>query len=1429
MKKILNLGIDIGSTTIKLVLLDMNDNIIYSKYERHYSNIKEAIVVFIKEVFRKYKDYDITVMITGSSGLSLSKLLGVSFIQEVIACTEAVETFMSNADVAIELGGEDAKITYFEDSLEQRMNGVCAGGTGAFIDQMATLLETDAKGLNELAKNYKIIYPIAARCGVFAKTDIQSLINEGATKEDIAASIFQAVVNQTISGLACGKPIKGNVAFLGGPLYFLSELRERFIDTLKLKEKEILFPQNPQLFVAIGAAIESKKEKVITFEELLKAVESLNNSNNMATSYTLEPLFKNEQELQDFRQRHYNYKAKRRDITTYEGKAFLGIDAGSTTTKAILIDNEGAILYSFYGSNKGNPMEITINILKDIYSKINEKIKIAKVTVTGYGEALIKSALNIDIGEVETVAHYRAANYFLKDVDFILDIGGQDMKCIKIKDGTINSIQLNEACSSGCGSFLDMFAQSLNMNIEEFSKKGLLSKNPVDLGSRCTVFMNSKVKQAQKEGADIGAISSGLSYSVIKNALYKVIKIKKPEDLGQKIIVQGGTFYNESVLRAFEKVTGKEVIRPDIAGLMGAFGAALIAKDKYNENETSNVLGESELKNFKMSNEFRHCGLCSNNCLLTVSKFSDGRKFISGNRCERCTGATKNEKKAANLFDYKYKRIFGYKPLSIEEATRGEVGIPRVLNMYENYPFWYTFFTELGFRVILSPNSTKKIYNEGIDTIPSESICYPAKIAHGHIASLIKKGLKFIFYPCISYERLEDKRADNHYNCAIVISYPEVVKNNITSLRSKDIIYKNPFLNFNDRKSMKKNLYEELKVFDISQKEISFAIDKAYEEIDKVKEDIKNKALEILEDLDKSGGKGIVLSGRPYHLDLEINHGIANMISEEGLAVFTEDSVADLVEIPRPLRVLDQWTYHSRAYRAAQFVGARENLELIQLNSFGCGLDAIATDQVQEILESFGKIYTLLKIDEVNNLGAARIRVRSLKAAMDNINKSQTSNLKNIKSIKPYDKTIFTKEMREKHTILCPQFSPIHFELLEVVFKSSGYNLKVLPTVNPHTIEEGLKYVNNDTCYPAIVIVGQIISALKSGEYDLNNISVVISQTGGTCRASNYIALIRKALKDSGYEKIPVISLSAQGIENNPGFKITLPMINRALMALAYGDMLLKMTNRVRPYEKIKNSTKLLYLKWLYRCKNNIYNGSFKEFKNITNEMINDFDSLEIKNVTKPKVAVVGEIFLKYNSLANNNIIGILEKEGAEVIIPDLMYFLLYCSYNQKFKYEKLGGNLKDFLGGRLAIKYIKLYSIEMKRALRNSKRFMVPQRIEKLAKGTDDILSLGNQAGEGWLLTAEIVKLLESGISNMICIQPFACLPNHVIGKGMIREIKRRYPYLNITPIDYDPGASEVNQLNRIKLMLSTAIKNLEKLEKNKNDKAEIKNKGFS
>lgn len=1418
MKEILHLGIDVGSTTIKLVLLDMKDNIIYSKYERHYSNIKETTALLIKEAFNKYKDYNITAMMTGSSGLSLSKNLGLSFIQEVIACTKAIETFIDTADVAIELGGEDAKITYFEGSLEQRMNGVCAGGTGAFIDQMAALLETDAQGLNELAKSYKIIYPIAARCGVFAKTDIQSLINEGATKEDIAASIFQAVVNQTISGLACGKPIKGNVAFLGGPLYFLSELRKRFIDTLKLKQEEILFPQNSQLFVAIGTAIESKKEKAITFEQLLKSVESLGN-NNVSNSYTLEPLFKDEQELQSFRERHYNCKAKRRDITTYKGEAFLGIDAGSTTTKAILIDNEGAILYSFYDSNKGNPLESTINILKDIYSKINEKIKIVKATVTGYGEALIKSALNIDIGEVETIAHYKGSEHFLKGVDFILDIGGQDMKCIKIKDGVINSIQLNEACSSGCGSFLDTFSQSLNMGIEEFSTEGLLSQSPVDLGSRCTVFMNSKVKQVQKEGANIGDISAGLSYSVIKNALYKVIKIKNPEELGKKIIVQGGTFYNEAVLRAFEKVSGKEAIRPDIAGLMGAFGAALIARENYNKGEVSSILAESDLEKFKVANEFNHCGLCSNNCLLTINKFSDGRKFISGNRCEKCAGVTKNKKKAANLFDYKYKRIFGYTPLTIEEAKRGEVGIPRVLNMYENYPFWYTFFTELGFRVVLSPNSTKKIYNEGIDTIPSESLCYPAKIAHGHIVNLIKKGLKFIFYPCIPYEKMEDETADNHYNCAIVISYPEVIKNNVEFLRSGEIIYKSPFLNFNDKKSMKKNLYDELRAFNITPKEINLAVDKAYEEAKKVKEDLKNKALEILGDLDKSGGKGIVLSGRPYHLDLEINHGIANMISEEGLAVFTEDSVADLAKTSRPLRVLDQWTYHSRAYRAANFVGNRENLELIQLNSFGCGLDAIATDQVQEILESCGKIYTLLKIDEVNNLGAARIRIRSLKAAIDNRNKLQVSKLKNIKM---YDKTIFTKEMREKHTILCPQFSPMHFQLLEVAFKSSGYNLKVLPTVNRHTIEEGLKYVNNDTCYPAIVIIGQIISALKSGDYDLNNTSIVISQTGGTCRASNYISLIRKALRDAGYEKVPVISLSVQGIENNPGFKITVPMVNKGLMAVTYGDLLMKMINRVKPYEKIKNSTNLLYLKWLDICKNNIISGSFKEFKNIISQMVDEFDSLEINDTVKPEVAVVGEIFLKYHSSANNNIIEILEKEGAEAIIPDLMYFLLYCAYNQKFKYEKLGGSLKDLLGGKLAIKYIEFYISEMRKALSSSRRFTPPETIEKLAKGTGDILSLGNQAGEGWLLTAEIVKLLEAGINNMVCVQPFACLPNHVIGKGMIREIKRRYPYLNITIIDYDPGASEVNQLNRMKLMLSTATKNLEKLEKSK---TEIKN----
>jgi len=1406
MNKLLHLGLDVGSTTVKLVVMDENDNVLYSKYQRHLSDIRKTIFQLLSETSENFKEEKATVMVTGSGGISVSKWLGFPFIQEVIASTKAIENFIPQTDVVIELGGEDAKITYFDNGIDQRMNGTCAGGTGSFIDQMASLLQTDALGLNELAKGYKVIYSIAARCGVFAKTDIQPLLNEGAAKEDVAASVFQSVVNQTISGLACGRPIRGNIAFLGGPLRFLSELRVRFIETLNLKDEQVIYPPNAELFVAIGAAIASKNEAVLSFKEINDILPKLNE----VTAHEVErlrPLFCDEKELSEFQDRHKTNSVKRKELESFEGKCFLGIDAGSTTTKVALVDQDGNLLYSHYGSNEGSPLKSTIRTLKDLYAKLPSNAKIVNSAVTGYGEALLKSALFVDIGEIETIAHYKSAEFFLPGVDFILDIGGQDMKCLKIKDGVIDSIMLNEACSSGCGSFLETFANSLNMDIADFAKEALLAKNPVDLGSRCTVFMNSRVKQAQKEGASVGDISAGLSYSIIKNALQKVIKIRNPKEMGEKIIVQGGTFYNDAVLKSFELISEREAVRPDIAGLMGAFGAALIAKERYIDGIDSTLLKSEQLTDFIVETGMRRCGLCSNNCLLTVNKFSGDREYVSGNRCERGSGTETQKDSVPNLYDYKYKRIFDYKPLKKEEATRGTVGIPRVLNMYENYPFWFTFFNDLNFRVELSPRSSKKIYELGIETMPSESVCYPAKLAHGHITSLLDKGIKFIFYPCLPYEKKEQKLADNQYNCPIVTSYSEVLLKNMDELRKEGIRFMNPFLPYEDKKRLAIRLYEELKDFGISKGEVAKAVEKAWQEEEKTKSDIRKKGEEVLRFLKDTGGKGIVLAGRPYHIDPEISHGIPNIITGFGIAVLTEDSVAHLGTIERPLRVLDQWVYHSRLYAAASFVRTQDNLELIQLNSFGCGLDAVCTDQVQQILHNYEKIFTVLKIDEGNNLGAARIRIRSLKAAIE---EREKNGFKAKLLEKEPGRVIFTKEMRKEHTILAPQMSPLHFQFVEVAFRASGYNLEVLPSVDKRAVDEGLKYVNNDACYPSIIIIGQLLEALRSGKYDLDNTSVIISQTGGGCRASNYIALLRKALKDAGLSHVPVLSLNAVGLEKTPGFKMTASFANKCLQAIVYGDIFMRVLYRVRPYEKVRGSANLLYETWVDRCKEAIRSGKLGLFKANVRKIVEDFDKLEINDIKKPRVGLVGEILVKFHPTANNSVVDIIENEGAEAVMPDLMDFFLYTAYGINYKYKYLSGSKKELIIKNIAITAIEFYRREMKKALKKSKRFTAPGSIYELAKSASEVLSIGNQSGEGWFLTAEMIELIKEGAKNIVCMQPFACLPNHVTGKGMIKEIKRKYPQANIVAVDYDPGASEVNQLNRIKLMLSVAFKNL-------------------
>ena len=1402
------LGIDIGSTTVKVSIIEDGGKLLFADYKRHFANIQETLADLLREGEEKLGALTVEPVITGSGGLTLSKHLGIPFVQEVVAVATSLKDYAPQTDVAIELGGEDAKIIYFTGGIDQRMNGICAGGTGSFIDQMASLLQTDASGLNEYAKNYKAIYPIAARCGVFAKTDIQPLINEGATKEDLSASIFQAVVNQTISGLACGKPIRGNVAFLGGPLHFLPELRAAFIRTLNLGPDQVIAPDHSHLFAAIGAAMNSDPKTTASLHDL---IERLSHGIKMDFEVKrMEPLFTDEADYEDFKTRHASHDVKKGDLATYEGNCYLGIDAGSTTTKVALVGEDGSLLYRFYSNNNGSPLATAIRAMQEIHDQLPEKAQIAYSCSTGYGEALLKSALMLDEGEVETISHYYAAAAFEPDVDCILDIGGQDMKCIKIKDGTVDSVQLNEACSSGCGSFIETFAKSLNYSVQDFAREALFAKNPTDLGTRCTVFMNSNVKQAQKEGASVADISAGLAYSVIKNALFKVIKITNASDLGKHVVVQGGTFYNDAVLRSFEKISGCEAVRPDIAGIMGAYGAALIARERYDASKTTTMLPIDKILSLTYKTTMARCQGCTNHCVLTINRFDGGRQFVTGNRCERGLGGNKQKKDIPNLFDYKYHRMFDYEPLTADLAPRGTVGIPRVLNMYENYPFWAVFFRELGYRIVLSPKSTRQIYELGIESIPSESECYPAKLAHGHIEWLIRQGLTYIFYPCVPYERNETPEAGNHYNCPMVTSYAENIKNNVESLTDHKVHFRNPFMAFTNEEILTKRLVEEFtKDQAIPEKEIRAAAHKAWQELIASRQDMEKKGEEVIAWLKETGHHGIVLAGRPYHVDPEINHGIPELITSYGFAVLTEDSVSHLGRVDRPLIVTDQWMYHSRLYEAASYVKTQPNLDLIQLNSFGCGLDAVTTDQVNDILTRSGKIYTLLKIDEVNNLGAARIRVRSLIAAI-RVREMRHYHKPIVSSA--YSRVYFTKEMKKNYTILCPQMSPIHFDLIEPAVRSCGYNLEVLQNSDRTAIDTGLKYVNNDACYPSLIVVGQIMDALLSGKYDLEHTAVIMSQTGGGCRASNYIGFIRRALERAGMPQIPVISLNANGMETNPGFKITLPLLTKAMQAVVYGDLFMRVLYATRPYEAKAGSANALHEKWKAICIKSLqkHSLSMAEFNRNIRGIIHDFDELPRRDVQKPRVGIVGEILVKFSPLANNHVVELLEAEGAEAVMPDLLDFLLYCFYNSNFKADNLGGKRSTAHLCNMGISLLEYFRRTCRRELERSTHFLPPARIQDLASMAKHYVSLGNQTGEGWFLTGEMLELIHSGTTNIICTQPFGCLPNHIVGKGVIKGLRASHPEANIIAVDYDPGASEVNQLNRIKLMLSTAQKNL-------------------
>ncbi len=1470
----LRLGIDVGSTTVKLAVIDDNDHLIYANYERHHTDVRATAKELFARAQKVIGDTPMRVSITGSGGMLLAKWLGLEFVQEVIASKRAVETLIPQTDCAIELGGEDAKIIYFDNGIEQRMNGTCAGGTGAFIDQMASLLHTDATGLNELAKSATQIHPIASRCGVFAKSDVQPLLNEGAAPADVAASIFQAVANQTVSGLACGHPIRGYVAFLGGPLQYLSELRRRFYITLSLDDEHIIVPENAHLFVATGAALAGESDKHVTFAEVIRLLEDLKDTQGSEVA-RLEPLFASEDDYKEFKSRHDEQVVPKGDLGSYHGRVFIGIDAGSTTMKAAVVGEDGELLYTWYGNNNGDILGTARVICDDIYDKMPADCTIGHVTTTGYGEQILIEALRADSGEIETVAHLRGAKAFIPEVEFILDIGGQDMKCLQVKDGVIEHIMLNEACSSGCGSFIESFAVSMNMSVQEFAEAAVRADAPVDLGSRCTVFMNSRVKQAQKEGATIGDVAAGLSYSVIKNALFKVIKLRDFSEIGKYCVVQGGTFMSDATLRAFELLTGRDVIRPDVAGCMGAYGAALLARDRAGEQGTSGLLSRDAIDNLQVKHTNVHCGRCSNNCLLTVNDFGGGRRFITGNRCEKGAGGSKRAKNdAPNLFEYKNKLLFDRPVLAEDEAPRGTVGIPRALNMYENYPFWHAFFTKLGFRVVLSDQTNGKTYEAGIESMPSESVCYPAKLSHGHIMNLIAKDPDFIWMPCIRWERKEDQAATNHYNCPIVMSYPQALELNVDELgEGTKVEFLDPFIPYDKKGELKRRLYEliseqrerdaaegrgRVRGAHITRAEVDEAVNVAWQADIEFHNAMHRKGDEALRWIEENNGHGIVLAGRPYHNDPEINHAIPELVHSFGFAILTEDSVAHKMCPERPIRVVDQWMYHSRLYRAARFVASRNDLDLIQLFSFGCGLDALTTDQVQEILEGSGKIYTMLKVDQVSNLGAARIRIRSLMAAL----KEQRETLEaraaagGLVEVEPgqhrladgtveaaevrladgtperrradkglvpvyreaassaFKKVRYTKEMQDAgYTILAPQMSPIHFELVEVLLKNEGYNCVLMPSVDQGAVDMGLKYVNNDICYPSILVTGQIMEAVLSGKYDLSRTAVLITQTGGGCRATNYIALIRKALKDSGHPEVPVISLTAaSGLdEDNPGFKVFKPaLLVKALYALLYGDLIMQLLYRVRPYEEKPGAADELYDRMMAEAKGELLRASRSSFYKLCQRTVDAFEALPLVNDrSKPRVGVVGEILVKFHPTANNQVVRVIEQEGCEANVPGLVDFFLFGMTNAVNMKDELGTKATSRFTHKAGIKLVEGFREPINKMLEASTRFEPYPSVWELAEKAGQVLSLCNTMGEGWLLTAEMCDLIETGTPNIVCCSPFACLPNHVVGKAVIKRLREMHPKSNIVAVDYDPGASEVNQLNRIKLMISVAKEN--------------------
>lgn len=1411
MIKELLMGIDIGSTTAKAVILDESQQRLFDEYRRHNGNIIETLSEICNKAADKLGDIQMSLALTGSAGMGLAERLKLPFVQELIATAGFIENRNKKAKTLIDIGGEDSKIIFFNGSGHDiRMNGSCAGGTGAFIDQMATLLDISLEKLNALAAKATDLYPIASRCGVFAKTDVQNLISREIPKPDIAFSIFYSLALQVKNSLMRGCEAVPKIIFSGGPLTFLGNLRSSMIKVLGIEEDDVMDLDRPELLPSEGAAIASDTERYHTRLSELTQMFRRSAGKIRDNKNKLQPLFESKQFFNNWKKKKNSVKAPRTSMAGTDGNMFLGIDSGSTTTKIVLINQQGRLAFDFYTQNSGDSIGAVKKGLELLSLKASEEgaePKIAGTAVTGYGEDLIRAAFDIDYGIVETIAHFRSARVFDPDVSFILDIGGQDMKAIFVNKGIIRNIEINEACSSGCGSFIETFADSLGYNVADFSEKACDSCAPCDLGTRCTVFMNSKVKQSFREGSPVEDISAGLAYSVIRNCLHKVLRIFDPELLGTNIIVQGGTFRNPAVLRALEHELGREVISPDIAELMGAYGAALTASDKARACRTESYKSIDEI-NIPADYTVRRirCKGCENKCNISRLEFTSGNYFYTGNRCEKMfSNRGRKRNRGVSLTDFKLDLLFNRK-LKPNSQPIAVFGMPRALNTFENFPFWAKLLTECGIEVRLSHESSNYLSDLGAGTVMSDNICYPAKISHGHIMDLIESGVKEIFYPIVTFEHYEVPGANNSFNCPVVSGYPDVIKSALEP-EKRGVKLHMPKINFRDNKLTRKAVYNFLKDFGISKSVIFRAYESALEEQDKYKRAIRQEAKKIIEKATAENRKIIVLAGRPYHIDHLINHKIPEMICDFGMDVVTEDSLPYKVEDIEDTHILSQWAYPNRLLMAAKWTGAHPGAELVQLNSFGCGPDTIVIDEVREILQQYGKNHTLIRIDEHSASGSLRLRIRSL---IESIKLKENRQLDE-QSYTDRITTIAFEKKDQYRTILVPYFSPFHSSYVVASFGSMGYKVEVLPESDQKSIDFGLKYVNNEICYPATLVIGDVLKALDTGKYDPDRVAIGISQTGGQCRASNYLSLLKKALVRAGYENIPVVgaTLLKQPLNYQPGFKLDpVKLTVQGALGIIFGDAISMMYYATAPREKNRGDAWAIAQKYARIADKGIINSDRSYLLQKLREAVAEFNRIEVKTHKAPKIGLVGEIFVKYNPIGNHGIVNRLIDEGIEVVMPPLINMFIQWFVNIEVKQKSLSEERRKMLAASFFLeRYYNFVYAKFEKVIKDFRYYSRQHGIREVADHAEEVMDLINlYFGEGWLIAGDISSFAYDGVKDVLCLQPFGCIANHIVARGVEKSLKKVHPDLNLLYLDIDSGVSEANIDNRLHLLLKHA-----------------------